>query len=183
MSLALDKGRVLATRIAGELAGFCERIEVAGSIRRGRPNVNDVDLVCLPKPGKLPALKLRCLERGVRVIDGEMNFIVRLATGVQLDIFIAQPKSADLFGVQKACNFGSLLLCRTGSKAHNIFLVEHAKRQIDELNPEGLVWNLYYGVFGRCPRTGQQTCLASESEEEIFAALGLEFVPPERRER
>ena len=68
-------------------------------------------------------------------------------------------------------NFGTLLLCRTGSKEHNIFLVEHAKR----LN---LRWNPYRGVID-----GAGNVLASETEEDIFKALDLPWIQPEDRER
>lgn len=55
--------------------------------------------------------------------------------------------------------------------AHNIYLVEHAERQ-------GLRWNPYWGVFD-----GSGRCLASADEEAIFKALGLNFIPLEKRER
>lgn len=160
----------LAGRIAAEIGPFCERIEVAGSIRRRRAWVNDIDLVVLPAANRLPALRHRILERTTPVTDGPMQMITRLSNGVQLDVFFAQPDQRDLLEV-KPSNFGSLLLCRTGSAAHNIFLVEHAKEM-------GLRWNPYWGVFD-----GHGNNLAAATELEIFRALKLEFIPPERRER
>lgn len=164
----------MAEKIKAELAPMCDLIEIAGSIRRQRAEVGDIDLVVLPRAGQLGAIKDRC-RRSCRVItDGEQNFIcnLRLAPGreFQLDIFFARPAVKDLLQTVPG-NFGSLLLCRTGSKEHNIFMVEHAKRL-------GLVWRPYAGVFD-----GDGYCLAAESEPEIFKALDLEFVPPERRER
>lgn len=182
----IDELRPLAERVRAELEPYCEKIEIAGSIRRGRPWCNDIDLVCLPKatsvaaPAAAPqelkygyahALRERCKRNAQVVTDGDVNLIVRLRNGVQLDIFIARRPSADLLE-SKATNFGSLLLCRTGSVQHNIWLVEHAKRL-------GKTWNPYHGVF--VGKSGQ--CIASASEEEIFAALELEFVAPEKREQ
>lgn len=168
----------LAERIKAQLAPMCERIEIAGSIRRRRENVNDIDFVILPKPGQLDAIKARCEQRCTVVKDGEQNYIVRMpygerrgvADGFQIDIFIARPAVKDLLQTVPG-NWGTLLLCRTGSTAHNIFLVEHAKRL-------GLTWNPYKGV-----EDADGYVLASESELEIFQALGLEFIEPERRER
>lgn len=174
--MIMDYARALkmAEKIEGELLPFCERTAIAGSLRRRRPQVNDIDLVLLPKPGKLGLIKGRCMMRGHVVTDGDQNaiFRYRLSDGseFQLDLFFARPAASDLISATP-CNFGSLLVCRTGSKEHNIFLVEHAKRM-------GLVWKPYAGVFN----AGGE-CLAAESEEEIFKALDLAYIKPEDRER
>ncbi len=179
----LEPARHFAELIKGILAPFCEKIEIAGSIRRARPNVNDIDFVLLPKYGQTLALRERCKQRCRVVKDGEQNYIVAMPISaaqreqlgcpgweVQLDLFIAHIGQRDLLQTVPG-NFGSLLLCRTGSKEHNIYLVEHAKRL-------GLTWQPYQGV-----KDGDGYIIASESEEAIFEALGLEFVAPERRER
>ena len=165
----------LAEKIKAQLEPFSERIEIAGSIRRGRPEVGDVDLVILPKPGQVAAIKERCRQKCAPVTDGPQNCIFRLPmvgpfAGVQLDIFFARPATSDLLQTLPG-NFGTLLICRTGSKEHNIFLVEHAKRI-------GLTWNPYRGVIDP-----EGFVLASETEEDVFAALDLAFVPPASRER
>jgi DNA polymerase (family 10) len=173
--LALDKAEKLAAKIVAALAPYCERIEIAGSIRRRRPLVNDIDIVCLPKPGDVAPLRERVLTQTSPITEGKEVILTRLKNGVQLDLWLAHQPKKDLFTTTPT-NFGSLLLCRTGSKEHNIWLVEHAKRL-------GLSWNPHHGVFGTCPRRGVNACLASATEEEIFAVLKLDFVPPERRER
>ena len=172
--MKLARAIVIGLKIQEQLAPLCERIEIAGSIRRARPEVGDLDLVILPKTGQRDAIKSRCASKCARVTDGEQNCIYRLQlpdlTQFQIDIFFARPAASDLLQSDPG-NFGSLLLCRTGSKEHNIFLVEHAKRL-------GLKWQPYRGVMDH----GGQV-LASETEADIFRALDLEFVPPERRER
>ena len=160
----------IADLIKGELAQFCERIEVAGSIRRARPEVGDIDFVILPKAGQLAAIKARCEQRCAVVKDGEQNYIVRLPNGFQVDIFFARPAVKDLLQTVPG-NWGSLLLCRTGSTAHNIWLVEHAKSR-------GFTWNPYRGVLD-----GDGFVIASETEEDIFDMLALDFVAPASRER
>lgn len=181
----LEELRPLAERVRAELEPYCEKIEIAGSIRRGRPYCNDIDLVCLPKGnseqeatektalkyGYAHALRERCKKNAAVVTDGDVNLIVRLKNGVQLDIFIANRASADLLEA-KPSNFGSLMICRTGSVQHNIWLVERAKQL-------GKRWNPYHGVF--VGKSG--LCIASATEEDIFRALDLEFIQPERRER
>jgi DNA polymerase (family 10) len=174
MPLPLATADKFAARIRAEMEPFCERIEIAGSIRRRRPFVNDVDVVVLPKPHLEAGLRERVKLKAERIItDGLQTLVVILTNDLQVDVWIAQPESRDLLEV-KPSNFGSLLLCRTGSTEHNIYLIDHAKRR-------GLIWNPYHGVFS--PIGGKSVCIASATEEEIFAALQLEFIPPEKRER
>lgn len=154
-----------AERIAGRLAPLCRRIVIAGSIRRRRPMVNDIDLVI--ETDDREAVIRAVKDRGGIVITGDSpkaeNTITRLGE-YQLDLFFTRPRSTDLFDT-RPCNFGSILLLRTGSKLHNITLIEAAKKR-------GLVWNPTEGVFrGR-------DLIASETEEEIYAALDIPFLDP-----
>ena len=166
MILPLDKATVMAEKIVAELRPFCERIEIAGSIRRRRPQVNDIDLVLVPSD--LAGLRDRLFRRCRRITDAEQTIVVETPGRVQLDVWIARPAVKDLFGV-KPGNFGTLWLCRTGSREHNIWLIGHAEKM-------GLRWNPYHGVFD-----GHGKCLACAEEADIFAALELAFVPPEER--
>lgn len=155
--------------IADTLTPFCAQIEIAGSIRRRRENVNDIDLVVLPKPGQIAALRERVKRSTTTILDGEENLIIRLANCFQLDIFIARPETSDLLTTTPT-NFGALLLTRTGSKEHNIFLCQTATRLGRKYQP-------YRGVLEN------DVLLASATEMEIFTALGLPFIAPEKRER
>ena len=164
--MQLATGQRFAEKIASELSPFCDKIEIAGSIRRRCPVVNDIDLVILAKDKA--AIKARC-RRSCRVqTDGEQTFICCTENGIQIDIWFATPPTADMFEPLPS-NWGSLLLCRTGSKGHNIYLVEHAKKQ-------GLTWSPYAGVYDAALKL-----VASESEQAIFAALQLPFKAPEER--
>ena len=168
MNISLSTARKYADKIVAELQPYCHQVEIAGSIRRNCPMVGDINLVILPKD--LAGLKARCKMTCVVKMDGYENFIVETPRGVQIDIFFARPESNDFFSPMPT-NWGSLLLCRTGSKDHNIFLVEHAKKQ-------GLRWSPYQGVFDK-----DLNLIASKTEEDIFKALGLDFIEPQLRER
>jgi len=167
--IALDKADKLAAKIVAALAPYCERIEIAGSIRRRRPLVNDIDIVCLPKRGDYQTLRERVLVHSRVVTEGPQTIITRLQNDVQLDLWIAHQPKKDLFSTTPT-NFGVLLLSRTGSKEHNIWLCQVAEKLGRRLNP-------HHGVFEN------RRLLASATEEEVFAALNMHFVPPERRER
>ncbi|MES2219381.1 MAG: hypothetical protein V4587_00255 [Acidobacteriota bacterium] len=166
----------LALACCGQLAEYCEKIEIAGSIRRARPEVNDIDLVCLPCAGREEALRARIKQRTDVVSEGQHSLIVRLRganTGFQLDVWFAKPRQADLLETVPG-TWGTVLLCRTGSKEHNIYLATKAR----EL---GLKWETTRGLVAD-PDSPKARVIASETEEEIFAALGMGFVPPALRE-
>jgi DNA polymerase/3'-5' exonuclease PolX len=179
-----------AEQIQRELAPFCipGRCEIAGSIRRGRPEVNDIDMVLLPRPGQLAALKARCKSRCRVIRDGEKNFTIAMLMGdrseFQIDIFFAHAGTEDLLAPQPS-NFGSVLLCRTGSKEHNVMLCELAKsRDMKWATYDGL---LAGGEWRRIEPGAEEEyvggkIIASETEEQIFSALGLKWVPPALRE-
>lgn len=168
-ALPLNQAVKLAEKIKAELTPFCERIAIAGSIRRRRPWVNDIDLVALPLEDQVNALRARVHEKTTPIKDGPVEIVVRLTNGFQVDLWLANRPKKDLFS-ETPTNYGSILLCRTGSVAHNIWLVSLAEKM-------GRRWNPHHGVF----QNGR--LLASATEEEIFRVLELEFVRPEERER
>lgn len=157
---------------------YCERVEIAGSIRRGRPNCNDVDLVVIPKidvqKDLLGAQTMRrnlvalfiaeYLEKNkgrasLRCGDSRDPEILSLnLPKVQLDIFFATEAT-----------WASRLLCRTGSAAHNIKLCNRAKDL-------GLQWKPQLGIV----RDTQ--IIPAKTEEDIFTMLQMDYVQPQHRE-
>ena len=136
-----------------------ERVEVAGSYRRGRDTVGDLDvLVATTQPrdvligfAALPQVE-RVLARG----DTKSSVIV---SGLQVDCRAVAPDQ-----------FGAAWQYFTGSQNHNIRLRGIALRM-------GLLLN-EYGVF----RVDDGVRVAAETEEEVYAALGLRWIPPHQRE-
>jgi DNA polymerase (family 10) len=163
----LTIAEIRAKTIVDQLAPFCSRIEIAGSIRRRQPQVGDIDLVIEPLPGKRRYIRERCLSWRPQLLqDGQINLVFSLKE-TQVDIFFSDEPGADLFS--EPTNFGSLLVCRTGSKEFNVALCDRAKDR-------GLHWNPYRGVIehGRV--------IACATEEAVFKALGLAWIKPEDRE-
>lgn len=167
--IPLAKATALANKIVQEILPYCHKIAIAGSIRRQRPYCGDIDLVVLPKPGQLVSLQGRFKQKAFVITEGLQNAMYQLQNGVQIDVFFAQEKS-DMFEGQTT-NWGTLLLCRTGSKEFNMHLSLTAKAA-------GLAWHPYIGVLDANAKT-----LASATEEDVFQALGLPFVEPQNRER
>jgi DNA polymerase (family 10) len=156
----------VAAHVANSIDQWCHRIEIAGSIRRKRPVCGDADFVILARDQE--AILARIREK-CKITTGDspaaQNTIAVMPDGFQLDFFFARAPSHDLFAPIPG-NFGSLLLCRTGSRRHNIQICSRAADM-------GLHYNPYRGVL----RGG--TVIASETEEDIYAALNLPWLNPE----
>lgn len=172
----LSLARRLAEQIEIELQPYCDRLVIAGSIRRHRPEVGDIDLVCIPKgiSGREAILALCARGPTARKLKEGAQYVVfwcGLPEGIvfQLDLWFAHRDQKSLIDTTPS-NFGMLLLSRTGSARHNIYLAQVAKRR-------GLHFNPHKGIL-----RGEEI-VASRTEEEIFSALGLPYIRPEDRER
>lgn len=191
----LAEARRYAEHIRATLASLCDRIDIAGSVRRGRPNCGDIDLVLLPKEGQRDALEMRVRQSAnTRVLkSGPQIMAFLLHNGMQVDLYFATPPTADFFTTTPT-NYGMRLLAMTGSKEHNVKLAKLAKSKGVHFHPyKGLMRGGSYHLV-QPPDDGSEEwrtareeyeggeVFASATEEEIFAALGMPFIPPEQRE-
>jgi DNA polymerase (family 10) len=130
----------------------------AGSLRRWRETVGDLDiLITCADPG--PVMERFVGYPGVREVvgKGDTKSTVILASGMQVDVRVVPEES-----------FGSALCYFTGSKDHNVALREMAKKEGLKLSE--------YGLFR------DEALVAGRTEEEVYQALGLSYIPPELRE-
>jgi len=167
MNLPYKRAKAYADKIVSELKPYCSRIEIAGSIARKAPVCHDVDIVCIPID--VPGLKKRTLAHAREICCGEQVFRVETTIGIQVDIYFAHAGKPDMFRPLPS-NWGTLMVCRTGSKEHNIKLCQQAATL-------GLHWDPHHGVFNKAG-----DCLAAATEKEVFAALETFYLPPEKRE-
>jgi len=134
------------------------RVVVAGSYRRRRDTVGDLDVVVTAADAAAVGDRLAGYENVAEVLaHGPTRTTVVLRSGLQVDVR-AVPQGS----------YGAALLYFTGSKAHNIALRGIAVRRGWKLNE--------YGLFSGRRR------IAGATEEEIYKKLGLAFIPPELRE-
>jgi DNA polymerase (family X) len=173
--LPLHKAADLAERIRDQLAEFClpERCAIVGSIRRAREYVNDIDLALIPKPGQKLALLARAKLSTIVISEGNDIVMLRLKNGTQLDLYFAHNGTEDLIAPEPS-NWASVLVCRTGSKEHNVKLCTRAR----EL---GLKWETMRGlvvVENRINADAPGALLPAPTEEQFFAHLNMEFIPP-----
>jgi DNA polymerase (family 10) len=135
------------------------RAEAAGSLRRRRDTVGDIDLLVASADAAPVIRAFAGLPEVAEVLArGPTRASVRLRCGIASDLRVLPPES-----------FGAALHYFTGSKAHNIALRTRAVKMGIKLSE--------YGVFDRSERR-----LGGETEEEVFRSVGLPFVPPELRE-
>ncbi|HEX7000089.1 MAG TPA: DNA polymerase/3'-5' exonuclease PolX [Trueperaceae bacterium] len=144
-----------------------QRLEVAGSYRRRKESVGDVDLVAVATAPSALHDALATYDEVATVLGGgDTKTSVELWSGLQVDLRTVEESS-----------YGAALLYFTGSKEHNVELRQLALDKGWHLNEYGLYAG---GAPGKDRHGGKR--LAGATEEEVYANLGLPFVPPELRE-
>jgi len=174
-----------ARQIAAWLQPYCERLEIAGSIRRQRPQCADVDIVCIPKVTEEHDMLGEIIRRRNHTLGFLQQYVSKnnpLRSPMRKPHFLSggETEGKQLIIELKSCqldlwfatqeNFGTRWLCRTGSKEHNILLAQRAQDL-------GTKWNPYEGVFR--DRGGAAT---AATEEQVYEALQLPFIEPRDRE-
>jgi len=163
----IDVAQEEAARIAAYLLKFkgIEKVTPAGSLRRGRETVGDLDLLatgpaCAPeKTG--PAVEYVAAYPGIHdmIAKGENKVSFHVDQGLQVDVRLLPTAS-----------YGAALQYFTGSKAHNVTLRQRALKMGYTLNEWALA------------RLDDGSTVAAKTEEEIYKALKMDWMPPEMRE-
>lgn len=155
-AVAAQYASVLADRLRG--AAGVRQVEVAGSFRRGRDTVGDLDILVMSAAPR-NAISAFITAPGVSEVlqQGEAGASVRLASGLQVDLRVVAPES-----------FGAALYYFTGSTAHNIAIRRLGLERGLKINE--------YGVFRGSRR------IAGRTERGVARAVGLPWIPPELRE-
>jgi DNA polymerase (family 10) len=163
----LDQAEESARRITEYLLAFkgIEKVTPAGSLRRGRETAGDLDLLvtgsaCEPN-NTAAAVDYVAAYPAIHdiIVKGENKVSFHLANGLQVDVRLLPSES-----------YGAALQYFTGSKAHNVVLRQRALKMGYTLNEWALA------------RLDDGSKVAAATEEEIYAALGMDWMPPEMRE-
>jgi DNA polymerase (family 10) len=164
----LNVGEVQAEKIIEHLRNYpgVEKATPAGSLRRGRETVGDLDILVTGPACCDDAEREKLIEHIIKlpglmeiIARGENKVSFRLRGGMQVDVRFLPPES-----------FGAAMQYFTGSKGHNVALRQRALKMGYTLNEYSLA------------KLEDQQVVAGKSEEEIYAALKLDFIPPEMRE-
>jgi DNA polymerase (family 10) len=159
----LSFGKKAADELTAYLSesGGLEQIAAAGSLRRGKDTIGDLDLLATG-PGALEAMERFVVHPKVQDVlgRGANKASIRFGMeGLQVDLRALPHES-----------YGAAMQYFTGSKEHNIVLRSRAQKL-------GLTLN-EYGLF----RVDDERRVAGETEEEVYGQLGLRWIPPELRE-
>jgi DNA polymerase (family 10) len=173
----LDTAEMLAEKLKEHLLGapMChsasggsgiEKITTAGSLRRGRETVGDLDILVTGQGCVEDESRQKLIEHLIRfpglmevIAQGENKVSFRHRNGMQVDVRLLPPES-----------FGAAMQYFTGSKAHNVSLRQRALKMGFTLNEYSLA------------TVEDGKSVAGRTEEEIYAKLNLDFIPPELRE-
>ncbi len=164
----LDAAGQLADQLVahlGQVPGV-EKVTPAGSLRRGRDTIGDLDVLVTGEACVDDACREKLVEHLIRfpglmeiIAQGENKVSFRQRNGMQVDVRLLPPDS-----------FGAALQYFTGSKAHNVALRQRALKMGFTLSKYSLA------------RLDNEKPVAGRTEEEIYAKLKLDYIPPELRE-
>lgn len=157
-----SKALAIAERVKAELEPHCERIEIAGSIRRKKTEVKDIEIVAIPKPYEtgLFASGIATVVTKWQAVKGTLpcKYTQRiLPEGIKLDLFFAEPD-----------NWGLILAIRTGSAefSHQVLAVRWVQLG-------------YKSVDGHLTANGRRVPI--REEEDLFSRLRMDYIAPEKR--
>lgn len=156
----------IALRVVEELRPYCDKIEIAGSIRRNKPEVKDIEIVVIPKlwetglfiNGIGEVISKWEKVKGDVENDNTVKYTQRiLPEGIKLDLFFANE-----------LNWGAIFLIRTGDwefskKFMGTIMPKHGLQQKD-----GFVW-------------ANNKVIAIKDEETLFRLVGIPYIAPENR--
>lgn len=175
----------VARELVKELEPHCHRLIVAGSLRRKKADVGDVEIVFVPRMDKVKIDLLRIgeisladlsIERLLRAgkITKRKGITGRDAWGEKnkLAVHCGSGIPVDFFATSEGCWY-NYLVCRTGPADLNRMIADGARDR-------GMRWHPY-GVGFEVLATGQH--IAMDSEEAVFEMVGLPFLSPEERSR
>ncbi len=158
MSAALDVAQPIVTALS-TVAG-CVRCTYAGSLRRGRESIGDVDILAAAADSTPLMAAFAELPQVERVlVRGETKTSIRTTAGLQVDLRVVPPEC-----------WGAALQYFTGSREHNVAVREIAVGKGLKLSE--------YGLFSA--ESGE--LIVADTEEAVYSRLGLAWVPPELRE-
>lgn len=164
----IETAQIQADKIIEHLRAYpgVEKATPAGSLRRGRETVGDLDILVTGPACCDDAERQKLIDHIIKlpglmeiIARGENKISFRLRGGMQVDVRTLAPES-----------FGAAMQYFTGSKAHNVSLRQRALKMGYTLNEYSLA------------RLDNQEVVASKSEPDIYAALKLDYIPPEIRE-
>ena len=160
--MKLDEILPIAERYKKILEPYCKRIEIAGSVRRKKPECRDIELVIIRDPDKLEELKSLVGEwKKIRGSITGRYMQVEVEEGLKIDIFVA---------VDDGSNWGNIYLIRTGNWKFSRFMMGIRAPQVGLMHRYGYLWTKHEDIRCEC-----------YEEEDVFRQLEMNWIEPEKR--
>lgn len=173
--MELSKAKKIAEDLVRELTPYCDRIELAGSIRRGKPEVKDIEIVCIPKQKKevdlfgdnapkfgvnnpIPEFVSAVRKYPAEIGDPTGRYVKLLLSEIKVDLFIAFPN-----------NWGFIFTLRTGSTWFNKDYLLIGLKNINHEAKDGFIYD----------KKGNLVELPEEID--LFNLINLKYLDPDRR--
>lgn len=189
----LEVATVLALGFVGELEPLCDRVCIAGSIRREKPMVGDIEILYIPQTGTRDVPGDMFARETVNLVDAWLNFnmaagqlakrpnaIGNYSYGPKIKLMIHTPTGIpiDFFSTTEE-SWWNYLVCRTGSAETNKRIAERAQGMRQ-------TWQPYSSGFMRTiegaePGAADHETVPMHSEREVFAHVGLPYLEPKDR--
>ena len=161
--MKLEEIEKIAMNYLRLLEPYCERVRIAGSIRRRKAECNDIELVCVRYDDERERSKFVAIVNRWEKVKGEPEgrYTQRiLPEGIKLDLFMANKD-----------NWGNIFLIRTGNWVFSRFMMGIRAKQVGLIHREGYLWSQGYDEKYPC-----------YEEEDVFHYLCMDYVKPEDRE-
>lgn len=154
----------IASIVMEELLPHCDRIEIAGSLRRKKSKVKDIEIVAIPKPYQTGLFQngiASVVNKWPKIkgeLDGSTKYTQRiLPEGIKLDLFLAEPG-----------NWGLIFAIRTGSAEYSHKVLATSWVKIGYTSKEGYLW-----------KEGKRYEI--KEEKELFSIIGISYIDPWKR--
>lgn len=172
--MTLRYAKIVSKGLIEALSPYCVRIEEAGSIRREKAMIGDIELVAIPKPHR----DMLGFEVGLDV-DHELNYVdwskfgkITLDGNKQKKIVLTDGTNVDLFIVTPPAQWGVIFMLRTGS-------AEFSHRMVTTKQHGGLMPSNLRSHEGAI-RKGD-TIIETPEEQDLFKILGVDYIEPKLR--
>lgn len=165
--MILSQAQAIANEVKNQLAPYCERIEIAGSIRRQKSEVKDIEIVAIPKPYDTGLFEdgAAMVVNQWQKVKGEMDYNAcrytqRIhTTGIKLDLFFANPD-----------NWGLIFAIRTGSAEYSHHILAAGWVRMGYKSREGHLYR-------------EANKIPVREEIDLFNLLKIPFISPQDRNK
>ena len=155
--MKLEMARKIARTFMSQIQSGCSRVEIAGSVRREKPEVHDIEICAIPNPIDLFWLK--------EIMDAQQYIKGKFPS--KYSRIISQCEKIDIFWCSKD-NWGNIYLIRTGPWEFSKWIMGTKTREVGLRQREGSLWR------------GNKK-LSCPEEADVFKLLGMDFIEPKDR--